>query len=218
MKSTSIFIPLVALSLSFLSLANAQEQEIRKARDVSEPAAVAAPSAPAVHDASDNYKLRTNDKLVVKVFDEENLSGVCVVREDGTVRLPLINEAVRVSGMSLTDVENRIRALLAKDYVRDPKVTVNIAEMSKFKFSVMGQVNRAGAWEYGNNKRVTLLEAIAMAGGFTRLANEKEVYLKRIVSGKEQVYTVNVKKMASSPEASIYLQDGDVITVKESGF
>jgi protein involved in polysaccharide export with SLBB domain len=212
----------VALCLAFLLGCGSAQQvpEIRKARDASEPAVAAIPAAASASGAgvADNYRVRANDKLSVRVFDEENLSGLCIVREDGTVRLPLINEVVRVGGLSLTDVENRIRALLAKDYVKEPRVTVNIAEMSKFKFTVMGQVNRAGAYEIGNNKRVSLLEAIGMAGGFTRLANEKEVYLKRVVGGQEKVFTLNAKEMARNPNGTVYLQEGDVVTIKEAGF
>jgi polysaccharide export outer membrane protein len=223
LPSTLRFAMMLSLFQLLGTSLSAQAVEIRKARDVDAPATAVARStqsspSPAVRDVSDNYRVRALDKLSVKVFDEDNLSGVCIVREDGTVRLPLINEVVKVGGLSVTEVENRIRQLLAKDYVKDPKVTVNIAEMSKFKYTVMGQVNRAGAYEIANNKRVSLLEAIGTAGGFTRLANEKEVYLKRIVGGQEKVYTVNVKEMARNPNGTIYLQEGDVVSVKESGF
>ncbi len=219
MKTPLPPITLLALCLSvLLGPLVAQVPEIRKAREVGEPAPVAAALPPAVRDVSDNYKVRPTDKLSVKVFQEEDLSGVCTVREDGTVRLPLINEVVRVGGLSVTQIEDRIRGLLAKDYVREPKVTVNILEMSKVTFTVMGQVNRAGSYAMPSNKPVSLLQAIGMAGSYTRLANRKEVYLKRIVGGQEKVFTVNAEAMARNPNGTIYLQDGDVVDIKESNF
>ncbi len=204
---------ILCCTLGLLNLSPAQGSvEIRKAQDVPEPAQSA--SAP----AADNYRVRPNDKLSVKVFQEEDLSGLCIVREDGTVKLPLIDEVVHVGGLTITDVEKRIRALLAKDYVRDPRVAVNMAEMSKMSFSVMGQVNRAGLYGMPNNRKVSVLEAIATGGGFTRLANRKVIYLKRTVGGLEKILTINADEMARNPNGTVYVQEGDVITVKESGF
>jgi polysaccharide export outer membrane protein len=191
-------------------------EEIRKAQ--STPAA-ARTAATAAASSESNYRVRANDIIEVKVFQEDDLSGKVRVREDGTVRLPLINDTVAVGGLSVTAVENKIRELLAKDYVRDPRVTVNVAEFSKTTITVMGQVNRGGAYSLANNKPVTLLQAIGTAGGYTRLANPKKVFLKRITNGQEQVYTIDARAMARDPQsATIYLKDGDVIDVKEAGF
>ena len=201
--------------------------EVRKAIELPVPKATAVPQARSAvsesvgttsSNAGDNYRVRANDILEVKVYQEADLSGKVQVREDGNVRLPLINETVRVAGMSVTEIENRIRGLLAKDYVRDPKVTVSIFEMSKLMFTVMGQVNRANTYAMPNNKPVSLLQAIGMAGGYTRLANPKKIYLKRTVGGQEKVTIVNAEEMARNPSGTIFLRDGDVIDVKESTF
>lgn len=186
-------------------------QEIRKAQDVVEPTASAVPAV------GDNYLIRANDIIEVKVFQEPDLSGKVQVREDGTVSLPLINESVRVAGLSVTAVQGRIRALLAKDYVRDPRVTVGISEISKIMFTVMGQVNRANTYAMPNNKPVSVLQAIGMAGGYTRLANPKKIYLKRVVGGQEKVSVINAEEMVRNPNSTIFLKDGDVIDVREIG-
>lgn len=205
-----------------VGVSHAQRQEVRRAQELPEPKATAVPAetAPkaAVASGTDNYRVRANDIIEVKVFQELDLSGRVQVREDGTVRLPLINETVRVAGMSATEIENRIRTLLAKDYVRDPRVTVNVAEISKNMFTVMGQVNRANTYAMPNNKPVTLLQAIGMAGGYTRLAHTRKVYLKRTQGGQSKVYIIDAEEMARNPSSSIYLQDGDVIDVKERPF
>ncbi len=165
------------------------------------------------------YRVQANDILELRVFQEEDLSGRVRVREDGTVRLPLINETVSVGGMSITSVENKIRDLLGKDYLRDPRVTVNVAEFSKITITIMGQVNRGGTFALPNNKPVTLLQAIGTAGGYTRLANPRKVYLKRTINGEEKVWEINAKELARNPKVSpVLLRDGDVIDVKEAGF
>ena len=175
-------------------------------------------SADAGNATPDNYKVRANDILEVKVYQEADLSGRVQVREDGNVRLPLINETVRVGGLSITEIENRIRALLARDYVRDPRVTVNIGEFSKITFTVMGQVNRAGTYPMPGNKPVTLLQAIGMAGSYTRLANERKVYLKRTVGNQQKVYVLDAQEMARNPKDDVILRDGDVIDIQEKRF
>lgn len=189
-----------------------QAQEIRKAVDIVDPAAASSGAT-----VGDNYRIRANDVIEVKVYQEADLSGKVQVREDGTVSLPLINENVRVAGLSVTAVQTRIRALLAKDYVRDPRVTVGLAEISKIMFTVMGQVNRANTYAMPNNKPVSVLQAIGMAGGYTRLANPKKIYLKRVVGGQEKVSIINAEEMVRNPNSTIFLKDGDVIDVKESG-
>ena len=200
--------------LAALGCSQAQTRnEVRKAEPL--PAAV---SADAGNATPDNYKVRANDILEVKVYQEADLSGRVQVREDGNVRLPLINETVRVGGLSITEIENRIRALLARDYVRDPRVTVNIGEFSKITFTVMGQVNRAGTYPMPGNKPVTLLQAIGMAGSYTRLANERKVYLKRTVGNQQKVYVLDAQEMARNPKDDVILRDGDVIDIQEKRF
>lgn len=201
---------LALVLIAALGCSQAQTRnEVRKAESVPSDTGNSTP---------DNYKVRANDVLEVKVYQESDLSGRVQVREDGNVRLPLINETVRVGGLSITEIENRIRALLGKDYVRDPRVTVNIGEFSKITFTVMGQVNRAGTYPMPGNKPVTLLQAIGMAGSYTRLANERKVYLKRTVGNQQKVYVLDAQEMARNPKDDVILRDGDVIDIQEKRF
>jgi protein involved in polysaccharide export with SLBB domain len=219
-----LMFPLLLSSAVETSLAQQGRMEVRRAQDPTPaPAAKAVPATPSsapstASSADSNYRLRANDQLDVKVYQEADLSGRVQVREDGSVRLPLINETVRVGGLTVTEVENRIRALLAKDYVRDPRVSVNIAEYSKMTFTVMGEVNRAGTYPMPNNKSVSLIQAIGMAGSYTRLANKRKVYLKRIEGNQEKVYLIDAEQMARNANGTVYLKDGDVIEVKEAAF
>jgi polysaccharide export outer membrane protein len=179
------------------------------------PAPRAAPTPlPTSSGSADNYRMRTNDVLSLNVFGHPDLSGALTVREDGTVRLPLINELVKVGGSTLGEVETRVRLLLGKDYIRDPRVQLNIYQYATVKIYVGGRVMRAGEFTQAANKPITLAQAIVKAGGKTNLGNLRKVYLKR--GGR--VTTHDVESMMRNPDTDrIILQDGDIIDVPESG-
>ncbi|MBP7949469.1 MAG: polysaccharide biosynthesis/export family protein [Verrucomicrobiales bacterium] len=192
--------------------ASGNRMEVRRAAPAE---ATATPAGPESGSGTDNYRLRANDEINVQVFQEPDLSGKVRVREDGTVRLPLINETVRVGGLNATEVENRIRALLARDYVRDPRVTVNVSEQAKVNISVRGQVNHAGTYPFPSNRPVTLLQAVSAAGSETRLGNVKKVRLTRVSGGRAIVREFDLRDPSA---ATVYLRDGDVIEVPERSF
>lgn len=189
--------------------------EIRRAQDVSE----ATPAAPAATSAvAENYRLKSGDVIDVRVYQAADLSGQVRVREDGTVSLPLINEKVSVAGLTLSAVEQKIKSLLAKDYVKDPRVTTNVTEFGRVKFTVMGQVTSPNTYSVPNNKPVSVPEAIGKAGGPTRLGNMKKVYLKRSIGGKEKVWLLDAQEMSRTANGSVYISDGDVLEVTEKNF
>ena len=88
---------------------------------------------------------------------------------------------------------------------------------TKITFDVLGAVNAPNTFSAPKNKRITLLNAIAQAGDFKDVANQKKVQLLRRVNGVNKAYTVNVKDMLEDSNGNlIYIQDGDTIRVKES--
>ncbi len=179
-------------------------------------AAQAATAAPAASSHRGNtYKLRANDQLEIRVFGHADLSGVTTVREDGTVRLQLINELVQVGGQTLESVETRIRSLLAKDYLRDPRVSVNISRHAMMKITVLGKVNQPKTYGVPSNQPINLVQAIGLAGGKSNLGNLGKVYLKR--GAKVEVYDVN-EMLRKTDAPSPMLQDGDIVEVPESLF
>jgi polysaccharide biosynthesis/export protein len=160
----------------------------------------------------DTYKLRATDQLDIKVFGQADLSGLTTVREDGSVRLPLISEVVQVGGLTLGSVEAKIRALLAKDYLRNPQVSVNVSRYGIQKITVLGRVNQPKTHAVPSNRSITLVEAIGLSGGQQNLGNLAKVTLKR--GSKVQVF--NVEEMMKDPNApSVELRDGDVVSVPE---
>lgn len=162
--------------------------------------------------------LRVNDRIEIRVFQEEDLSQQVVVTSDGTVRLPLIG-SIRVAGLSADAAAQRIRGAYANGFLVNPQVTVVVVTSAKRKLVVTGQVNRPGPVEVRAGERMTVLQAIAEVGGATRLANLKNVLVKRSGGGRQRLFKVDCKAMATDPTIPpFYVEEGDVITVKESIF
>ena len=97
-------------------------------------------------------------------------------------------------------------------------MTLTVFEYGKRRFTVLGEVQKSGTFDMPEREKVTLLDAIAMAGGYTRIADPSKVTLKRKENGKETIVRLNAKKMAKDNRETFEIQPGDVITVGESLF
>ncbi len=93
-----------------------------------------------------------------------------------------------------------------------------MAEFAKLRFAVLGQVQKPGTYELPGNESVDLMQAIGLAGGYTRSANATKIIVKRVVQGAEQIYRLNGKTMARGGSQGFRIQPGDTITVEESFF
>lgn len=164
---------------------------------------LALPFAAGAADATDakNYTLGSGDKIRVTVFGEPYLSGEFTVNANGTVSLPLI-EPVAVAGMTLSQAEGLIRDKLAAGFLGDPKVSVDILEYRPF--FIMGEVKNPGSYPYVAN--MTVLHAVAIAGGFTPRAAKGKILMQR--GTQEDIPVKN-----STP-----VLPGDIITVEERFF
>ncbi len=176
----------------------------------------------AASDSSDerasSYILAPNDLVNVKVFQEDDLESKVRISRNGTVTLPLIGE-VRIGDKTPQQAARTISDALAKGYLINPQVTVNVINFAKYRVTVLGQVQKPGSYDFPNRERLTLLEAIGLAGGYTRGADPSRVLIKRVVQGREVVYRLNGKRMASEGESRAFeVVPGDVITVSESRF
>jgi len=179
-----------------------------------------AQSAPATTDApaASNYVLVANDLIKLTVFQESDLETSVRISKDGMVNFPLIGP-VKVGGRTVQDAAKLIRDLLAKDYLVSPQVNLTVMEYSKRRFTVLGQVQRPGAYDMPDRDTVTLLQALGMAGGYTRIADPGKITVRRTRSGSEGVIRLNARRMASGEVTSDFeVLPGDVITVGESIF
>jgi polysaccharide export outer membrane protein len=172
--------------------------------------------------APSGYVLSANDQVAVEVFGEDDLRTSGRLNAEGNLSLPLLG-SVRLSGLTLTQATARVTDLYARDYLVNPKVNVMLVGYAKRRFTVLGQVNRPGSFEMpeGSPMGIDLLEAIAMAGGYTRIAAPERITVRRQSGGGDEILRVDGKRMArgtAGAKSSFKVQAGDTITVGESIF
>lgn len=153
------------------------------------------------------------DNVEIRVFREDDLTTRGQLSADGTITMPLIG-AVRIQGLTTDQAASAIKRKLADGYLVKPEVSVSIEARIRKTVTVLGQAQRPGVFELPANRKLTVVEAIGMAGGMTRIANAKKVTLKR----GGQVQVLNLKDITSGKGVDIPLQDGDMITIPESLF
>ena len=153
------------------------------------------------------------DNVEIRVFREDELTTRGQLSGDGTITMPLIG-AVRIEGLTTDQAAALITRKLADGYLVKPEVSVSIEARIRRTITVLGQAQRPGVFELPAHRRLTLVEAIGMAGGVTRIANPKKITLKR----GGTVRTINLSEITSGSGADISLQDGDMISIPESLF
>jgi protein involved in polysaccharide export with SLBB domain len=154
------------------------------------------------------------DNVEIRVFREEELTTRSQLSADGTVTMPLIG-AVRIEGLSTDQAAAAIVRKLADGYLVKPEVSVSIEARVRRTITVLGQAQRPGVFELPVHRPLSLVEAIGMAGGVTRIANPKKINLKR---ANGQVTAVNLADITTGKGKDLALRDGDVITIPESLF
>ena len=171
---------------------------------------------PAAAQERAEHVLGPQDTVEVRVFQEPDLEARVTVSQDGKVSLPLIGE-VAVAGQTITEASRTIASRYKQGYLVNPSVTVTMGEYAKRRFTILGAVNKPGSFYFPPGESLSLLQAIGMAGGYSRIANASKVDIKRGNAGKP--IRLDAKKMAKSGEAGNYLiLPGDVIEVGESIF
>jgi polysaccharide export outer membrane protein len=164
---------------------------------------------------SHEYRIGPNDLLQIEVFQVEELSGEERVNSRGEISLPLVGPII-VGGLTQVEAEETIAAALRKDFLQDPQVNVYIEEHTSQRVTVMGQVDEPGV--YPLQGATTLLQALALAGGFDRLADTEEVVVFRSTApGSVTGYVVDTKKIESGEIADPFVRNDDKIVVPKSG-
>ena len=163
--------------------------------------------------ASRPYLISPDDVIWLKVYQEEDLETKLKVTKDGTVTLPLLG-AVTIGGKTVEEASGLIRTMLDRRFLVNPQVSLSIVEYSKRKFTVLGQVQRPGIYEYSAEQPMTLLQAVAMAGGFTRQAAAGKVTVQRIEQGRIRSHKVGEEAMMRDSFALPFeIQPDDTINV-----
>ena len=165
---------------------------------------------------SSTYTLSPYDVIDVSVYNEDDLHTRARLGADGTALLPLIG-TVSLGGKTVAEANDLIRDKYAKGFVKDPHILLTVVEYRKSTFSILGQVVRPGIYEIPEGTHMSIVDAILLAGGFTRIADENGVKVKRIVKGKPAVFKVKAGEMADSSDVAPFeIEPGDVIKVNES--
>jgi protein involved in polysaccharide export with SLBB domain len=182
-------------------------------------ATVSPTGSQAVATASPDYVLQPQDLLRVFIFQHDDLNKqmeAVRVSEEHTISLPLVN-TIALRGKTARQAEEIIRAAYDKDFLVNPQVSVIVMKYAERSVSVIGQVSNAGRVLFPPEKGLTILEAIALAGGQTRLADLRKVKLTRKAeNGDTLVEEIDVDAlMKRGGRDAIQLQRDDVIFVPE---
>ncbi|MGE3303813.1 MAG: polysaccharide biosynthesis/export family protein [Hyphomonadaceae bacterium] len=163
------------------------------------PAAVA--GAPVV---GDNYVLGAGDRVRVIVFGEQQLTGEFFVSPQGTVSYPLVGD-IPATGRTLPQFVADLTARLKEGFVNEPRVS---AEVLNYRpFYILGEVTKPGTYPYTSD--MTVMNAVATAGGFTYRANKRRVFIKRAGEASEKSLPL---------KASTMVAPGDTVRIGERFF
>jgi len=159
--------------------------------------------------------LGIDDVFDVRVFGEESLSGSYRVADDGSVDYPFAGR-ISVVGKSSGEVQRLLTERLSDGFLKNPQVSVMVKEWNSRKVSVLGQVQNPGAVVYFPS--MTIVDAIASAGGFTGIAAPNKVTLRREVDGKVHSTIYPVADISEGKRANVSMVPGDVLVVEERVF
>jgi polysaccharide export outer membrane protein len=174
------------------------------------PATAQKPKSPAAA-GLEEYKIGPEDVLAISVWKNEAMSRVLPVRPDGMISLPLLDD-VMAAGLTPTELRNVLAQRLA-EYVPSPAVTVIVNDVKSFKVSVIGEVVKPARYEL--KSRTSVLDVLALAGGFTQFASRTRVVVLRQEGEKRVRIPFNYNRVTndSSGEEDLYLRPNDIVLV-----
>lgn len=176
--------------------------------------AAAVPTTPPVRSAAaanqPEYRIGSGDKLQINVYKEADLTQALQVRPDGRITMPLIGDFA-AAGQTPMQLQRKLSESL-REYVTNPVVTVMVVEVAPRVVYVMGEVNTPGAVPLKDT--MTVLQALAVAGGFKDFANKGGIKVVRKTPGTDRVETIPFSyKDAVRGDTPFYLVEGDTVVV-----
>jgi len=201
---------LVVVSVSLVLSSCLWSQTVSSSAPAPQAGSSDAPPASKAHDNS--FVIGNDDVLTINVWKEPDISKSVPVRSDGKISLPLVGE-VQAAGNTPAKLEQEIAARL-KNYISEPEVTVMVQQVNSQKFNILGQVNKPGSYPLTNSP--TVLDAIAVAGGFRDFAKQKSIYvLRQNPDGTQTRMPFNYKDVVKGQNTAqnVKLQPRDTIVV-----
>ncbi len=213
----NLYRPIVAsivMSLMIAGLAAAQQDPAKRAPAPASAAAPApaapAPAAPAsAAPVGADYKIGIDDVLDIAVWNNTTVSRTVPVRPDGKISLPLLNE-VQAAGLTPSQLRASLMAKLV-EYMPTPEVSVIVREVHSNKISVLGEVRKAGRYEI--SQRATVLDAVALAGGFNDFARRTKLVIMRQEGTGTKRIPINYNRIVAEEDDNVILQPGDIVVV-----
>ena len=168
---------------------------------------------------SEEYHIQPMDVLTISVHGQPDMTTKTRVTNDGYISFPLLGK-VMAGGQTVQNFESFLKAALEKSYLVSAQVLVFIEQYHPRKVSVVGEVMKPGKYDMPEEKDMTLLEAITLAGGFTKDAAIEGVKVMRQVNGKQIIIKVNVKEITikGRKDKDVALLPDDAVVVPESFF
>lgn len=211
---------IVIVGIAILGLTSTQAQEHgsekkqleSQARLLNNSPRTFAPVIAPTKDQSTDYIIGNDDLLAISVWKESEISRTLPVRSDGKISLPLIGE-VTAAGKTSAELQDLLTASL-RPYISEPAVTVIVQEMRSKKFNILGHVQKPGTYIF--SPPTTVMDAIALAGGFKDFAKPKSIYILRPVNEHEtKRLQFNYKEVVRGihPEQNILIQPHDIVIV-----
>ncbi len=170
--------------------------------------AIAQTDAPERKTAPNAYRIGPEDMLQISVWKNDAMSRAVLVRPDGKISLPLLND-VQAAGLTAIELKEVLTKRLT-DYMPSPEVSVIVTDVRSLKVSVMGEVARPGRYEL--KSWATVLDVLAMAGGFTQYASRARIVILTSDGNGMKRIPFNYNKVAGEQE-NFYLRNGDIVLV-----
>ncbi len=210
MKCSTLKGVVLGLILVFVSDISGQSQSPSEGNRLAENSSVQSDAASSSKPHDDHFVIGNDDILAISVWKEPELTKSIPVRSDGKISMPLVGE-MQATGRTPLQLELDITEKL-KNFITSPEVTVIVEKVNSRKFNVLGEVNKPG--EYPLTASTTIMDAIAMAGGFKDFAKKSGVYiLRKGPDGRESRINFNYKDFikGKNPDQNIKIEPNDTI-------
>lgn len=158
---------------------------------------------------ADEYRIGPEDVLAISVWNNDAISRVVPVRPDGKISLPLLDD-IQAAGLTPMQLRDSIARRLS-EYVPSPSVSVIVNDVRSFKVSVIGEVARPA--RYDLKSRASVLDVLALAGGFNQFANRSRLVVLRTDGDKQVRIPFNYNRVVAGEDENVYLKPNDIILV-----
>jgi polysaccharide export outer membrane protein len=212
-------VPVLLLLLLVTACASSNSQSIRSgtARAVTSTEELGAPdtrAASGAYTGTSEYRVGAQDLLEISVFQVNDLNRTVRVNSNGQISLPLIG-VVQAGGNTVQELEALIAAKLTEGYLQSPQVSVFVKEFTSQRITLEGAIKNPGIFPVTG--KMSLLQAIALGGGVTDLANLQGVVVFRTVDGKKMAAVFDLKQIRAGDAQDPQVYGDDIVVVDQSG-